>query len=378
LYQLTKMCKCFFRFAKCLAVFVNVILLILGLGCLGGGIYALTQIDVKDLLGKTYNDSVPPIETFVPNEAKNDQTAILTTKASKFVDESMEKIGRTSKKIFIGLVGLGAVMVFITLLGIMAFSCCNKNSCFVIVYLILLILVLVPFIVMTVFTADESFFKGMIFAKLDDLALKKEFVNRYFMAALQSQLKCCGVRGSVDYFCHGIYDFACNPGCMTFNRFWKAMVDKAGENNLKPMCTRVPEMVEQCRKMADKAEKIKKQNQNLKNLGQTGAALPPELAAFTKENCEKKMNVPKPVNGQTSEFCKSDNIENHFGKDGGWPKKRTMLEEALAKFDPAKKRLLWRQSLRPRICLYDRFEARRGESLVRGVRIFHLEKSGHG
>jgi len=332
LYQLTKMCKCFFRFAKCLAVFVNVILLILGLGCLGGGIYALTQIDVKDLLGKTYNDSVPPIETFVPNEAKNDQTAKLTTKASKFVEESLEKIGRTSKKIFIGLIGLGAVMVFIS----------------------------------------------MIFAKLDDLALKKEFVNRYFMAALQSQLKCCGVRGSVDYFCHGIYDFACNPGCMTFNRFWKAMVDKAGENNLKPMCTRVPEMVEQCRKMADKAEKIKKQNQNLKNLGQTGAALPPELAAFTKENCEKKMNVPKPVNGQTSEFCKSDNIENHFGKDGGWPKKRTMLEEALAKFDPAKKRLLWRQSLRPRICLYDRFEARRGESLVRGVRIFHLEKSGHG
>ena len=48
---------------------------------------------------------------------------------------------------------------------------------------------------------------GVIFDKLDKLALNEDFTNRFFMAAIQSELECCGVRGNVDYCCNGIYDF---------------------------------------------------------------------------------------------------------------------------------------------------------------------------
>jgi len=302
-----KMCQCFFRFLKCIAITINVILFIAGLGLIAGGIYGKTQLDVREVLGKEYKNNVPGIDQFVGNDHKDPNTAKLTEKADKFVEKSLDEIADIADKAFIAFIGIGAVMSCIALWGILAFTCCNKKRCCVIIFMVLMIILAIPFIALCVIAADEYLLRGLIFDKLDKLALEKKFTNRFFMAAIQSQLKCCGVRGNVDYYCNGIYDFVCNPGCKTYDKIWEEMKKLVEGKGFPPMCTK-----------SDKFNPCKK------------------LAAVGKEDkCNKNFNVPKPVDGKGTAYCKNYQDKYKTEEDSISANKYKVMKKNLLDKDPA-------------------------------------------
>lgn len=307
------MCQCFLRFLKCIAVTINVIFFIVGVAFIAAGAYGQTKVDVKGILDKGYKDNVPPIEDFVPNADKNKETAKLTKEADDFVEQSMEKIAEMADYIFSVLIVIGVIKCLIALFGIIALTCCNKRNWFVIIYLVLMILLLIPIILLMVITAKESIIRGWLFKELDEEALKDKFVNRFFMAALQNTLKCCGVRGNVDYYCNGIYDYVCNPGCLTFKPIW----DEMAKSDMK-ICTRVPKLVEFCERTA---------------------TLPLHPKNLTMENCKTKMNIQKPIDGRKSSYCKNNKYQEYYKSSGDSTSSEAYerMKKALKGFDPAQK-----------------------------------------
>lgn len=299
------MCKCFFKFAKCLVVTFNIFLVIFGIGSVGGGIFLKTQIDLHDLLGDQYKDNVPPIASFLPEDTPPDKSDAMSKEADDFVEKSINDLTGVIQVINDALIGIGVVVSCIALFGIVVFTCCNQKNIMVIIYLALLIVMLIPFLAMTIVFGDESILKGHIFSTLDELALKEKFVNRFFMAALQSKLKCCGTRGNVDYYCEGIYDYACNPGCLTFKTIW----DKMDKEQSKPMCKREQSLVDMCQE------------------------------GFTKENCETKLNVPKPIDGRGSSYCKDHKYQDSYitTDDSKSVTVYEQMKKSLSTFDPAGK-----------------------------------------
>lgn len=294
------MCKCLLKAAKCIAVAFNVIFFILGLGMFGGGIY-LTTHDMEDYIGK-YRDKVPPISEFVPADQQNKgpiDVASLQKKADDFIDEGMDNVKAVVNKVITIVIATGVVMASVALLGIIALTCCNKKNICVLIYLIALIIIIIPFIVLMVFTADETKLRRIMFKKLESLAFTKEFVNRYFMAAIQEEFNCCGVRGSVDYFCHDIYDYVCNAGCMTLDMIWREMKEKMKI----PMCKRETELVKTCKVITDK----------------------------NSADCDTKLNVPKPIAASKAPICKD------YKKTWQSEKPRTLeyMKEKFGEYDPA-------------------------------------------
>lgn len=308
------MCECFFRFLKCIVVTFNLVLFIVGIAAIAGGAYMKTHIDMKQIVGTQYKENVPPIAEFIPDEAPQDVSDKLTKEADDFVDQSIDDIAGVTEVIVNALIGFGAVMSSLALFGIIVFTCCNKKNVCVITYLVLLILSLIPFLALTIVAGDESILRGHVFSTLDGLALKKKSVNRFFMAALQSQLECCGVRGNVDYFCEGIYDYKCNPGCLTFKVIWDQMKDS--KPDMPPMCKREPNLVDLCK---------------------TLASTPQATKNLTAENCDNKMNIPKPVDGRKSDFCKA--YKDFYKTSADSTSANTIKEtrRMLLRFDPAKK-----------------------------------------
>jgi len=292
----------------CIAVTINVILFIAGLGLIAGGIYGKTQLNVRDVLGKEYKNKVPRIDVFVSNDKKNTDTAKLTKEADKFVEESLDNVADIADKASIAFIAIGVVMSSIALLGIIALTCCNKKRCCMIIFMVLMIILVIPFIVLCAIAADEYILRGLIFDKLDKLALKTDFTNRYFMAAIQSQLKCCGVRGNVDYYCNGIYDFDCNPGCKTYFIIWVEMNNLVKGKGFPPMCTKDSKLNELCKRTASPAK------------------------------CKEQMNIPQPVDGKKADYCNKYQDKYNTKKDSiSADKYKDMKKNLMENNDPASK-----------------------------------------
>jgi len=263
---------CIFKFLKCIAVTINIIVFLIGITLLAGAIYVKTNVNLKEKLGNEYRDKVPDIEQFVPGDTKNANIAKLQKEADEFVDKGMDKVVSTVHHVIIAIIVIGLVTSSIALMGIIAFTCCNKKKCCILMFLIVLFLLLVPFIVILAFTAKESYLRGFLFEKLDDVALKTKFVNRFFMAVIQQQFECCAVRTAADYFCHDIYDWACNAGCLTTGLIWNRM-----KNPLAPRaCKKDTWSVDMCKALR-----------------------------FSSDDCTTKLNVPKPIAASKATACKN-------------------------------------------------------------------------
>jgi len=173
-------------------------------------------------------------------------------------------------------------------------------------YKILVITLVIPFIILLILLLDDSYLRGSLFQWLDEMAFKNEFVNRFFMAVVQENWKCCAVRSPVEYFCRDLYDYACNAGCMTMEKIWLKMK----ETMSPPVCKREPNLVEMCTKMK---------------------------ALHTKEDCNDRLNEPKPITGYGQAMCKLD--MRHWDKqldDKNFLEEFSdKIKEAFKDFDPA-------------------------------------------
>jgi len=276
------MSKCFIKSHTCISVTLNIILFILGIALLSGGIYAKMQIDLEKLLGTKYKEAVPPVKDFVSKDYKgSEDLATLQKKADDFVKKGIDEVNSNIQRLVTVVIGFGIFTATVASLGIIALTCCKKKDSCVFIYMVCLIIVIIPFIVPTVYVAYDAILRGLIFEQLDQLAFKKEFENRFFMAAIQNSFKCCAVRSPVEYFCSDLYDYACNAGCMTIEPIWKTM-----KNNMSlPVCKKEAKLVDACKKL------VKDVDLQLK-------------PGTTEGDCIDKLNVPKPIKGSGQDMCK--------------------------------------------------------------------------
>jgi len=297
--------KCFWHFSLCIAVSINVVRMIIGLGLIAGGIYGKTQLNVREILGNYYEQSVPPMDKFV-GMGTSDDTSNLMQEADEFKKKSLDDMAGIADKAFDAVIGVGVIMVVVAVVGIIAFTRCKENRPFLIVFMALVFVLLIIFIVFCAMVGDDSILLGVIFEKLDNIALKEKSVNRFFMAAIQTKLECCGVRGNVDYYCHGVYDFNCNPGCETFIDVWNEMVQNAKMEDQSPMCTTTSESVDNCK------------------------------TQHSANDCDNHLNMKKPVDGSQTKYCK-DSYQDKYEtiEDSTSAAKYKEMKKQLEDKDPA-------------------------------------------
>jgi len=147
------------------------------------------------------------------------------------------------------------------------------------------------------------------------VAFKTKFVNRFFMAVIQQQFECCAVRAAADYFCHDIYDYVCNAGCLTKQEVWLLMKRKSALTGGIPACKKAPDLVDL-------------------------SCNPGSKKIMGEEDCTTKVNVPKPIAASKAAACKNykGTLDRNLDESDS-ASYILSLQEKFQQYDPAKDNL---------------------------------------
>jgi len=214
-----------FKCLRCWVITLTVILLILSFGLLVLGVILNTS---EDLLLGGFKDTM---ESSFPQNATDS------------VPKDDEKLAEVSSLMLVVgsiLIGLG-VFFLILCIFIFAIACCcwRRRKC-LICCLLLIILLGIGQIVLLVIIVEGSLLEGAINNRLTLVMVTEHEKNQILTFGLQTKFLCCGVFGSKDYFCKGLYDFRCNKGCRVQNVTGSKAQNVTGRNDLCRVPDRAP------------------------------------------------------------------------------------------------------------------------------------------
>jgi len=188
--------KCCFKCLRCLVITLSVILFIVSLFIVAVGV-----LIKEDLLLGGFKKT---IESKIPKEAAD---------AVPKDDAKLAAVSSLLKTIAIIPIAFGAAFFILCISIFIIVRCCWRKRKCLICYLVFIILLAIGQIILVVLLVEGSLLKGAINSKLKKIMVADHEKNQMLIFGLQTKFLCCGVFGSKDYFCQGIFDLRCNKGC---------------------------------------------------------------------------------------------------------------------------------------------------------------------